>query len=143
MTFLLYGHARAEGLRSRALEEASYTSDAEHEALLRAVAEERIRIAFALDGWSVLADQWEKAKASRDDRACMDVIGLIQQDMPKPPAEVDAELKRARGEKPTAVMRGRQIREFHSWTTNEFDQELYDRVMAARETPTLPASVWV
>jgi hypothetical protein len=132
MTFMLYGHARAEILRRMALEERSYTENAEHEALLRTIASERVRIAFALDGWSAHAEIWQRAR-SVGETAKQVAISQIMRDMPKPPMEVDAELNRMKGDSVSVTFRGRTVRELHSWANDELDRDLYQRVMAARE----------
>ena len=132
MTFMLYGHARAEILRKKALEEPSYTDTAEHEALLRLIASERVRIAFALDGWSAHAAIWERAK-HEGEAAKMVALSQIMRDMPKPPMEVDAELNRVKDDAVIMTFRGRTVKELHSWANDELDRELFQRVMAARE----------
>lgn len=132
MTFMLYAHARAEILRRQVLDEQSYTSEAEHQALLKAVAEERIRISFALDGWAQHAAIWAREQAGGTP-AQVAAIAHIMRDMPKPPMEVDEELTRVRVENGAMNFRGRQVRELHSWGTDQLDHELYARVLAGRE----------
>ncbi len=132
MTFMLYAHARAEILRRQVLDEKSYTSELEHQTLLRGVAEERIRISFALDGWAQHATNWIQSQGAGL-QGQIAAIGCIMRDMPKPPMEVDEELTRVKHENGSMAFRAKQVRELHSWGTNELDMELYARVMAGRE----------
>ena len=130
MSFMLYAQSRAELIRTQVLEERRYLDDSEHLHLLQLIAEERVRIAFALDGWSMHAEAWDEA--GRDPARREAVIAGIMRDMPKPPVEVDEELVRVRNENGSMTFRGRTVRELHSWSNDLLDQELYDRVMAGR-----------
>jgi len=132
MSFMLFARARAEYIRAQVLEERRYLDDREHVRLLQAIAEERVRIAFALDGWAMHAEAWEEAGEDPARREA--VIARIMRDMPKPPVEVDEELVRVRTENGSMMFRGRTVRELHSWSNDTLDQELYERVMAGRET---------
>jgi hypothetical protein len=130
MTFLMYGHARAEALRRKVLDQASYATEEAHQELLALIASERVRIAYALDGWASHAEIWERARET-DDTSRLSAVGQILRDMPKPPAEVDAELRRVQGDAALMSFRGKHVREFHSWSTDELDEELYVRVQTS------------
>jgi hypothetical protein len=141
MSFMLFAHARAQDIRRQVLEDRRYLDEAEHERLLQAIGQERVRIAFALDGWAMHADAWERAGASPAERDA--VIARIMRDMPKPPVEVDEELIRVKAENDAVTFRGRTVMELHSWANDSLDEELYERVKAGREASkaATPAAV--
>lgn len=138
-SFLLYAHTRAGDIRRNVLEERQYLDDVAHGNLIRAIAQERVRIAFALDGWSVHAAAW--ARALREDHdAQFAALALILRDMPKAPVELDEELSRVRESQNEMMFRGKLVKDFHVWSNDSLDRELYDRVVAGRESAARQAT---
>lgn len=136
-SFMLYAQGRAGEIRRAVLDERQYLEDVAHGNLIRAIAQERVRIAFALDGWSVHAASW--ARALREDaEAQLAALAHILRDMPKAPAELDEELMRVSEAQSEMTFRGKLVKEFHTWSNDSLDRELHDRVVASRETPLRP-----
>ena len=130
-SFLAYVEEKAAAIRSAVLNEKAYLNAAAHEALRASIAEERIRISFALDGWADHAERWLTVMGE-DDRAKDQAIGAILRDMPNPTREIEGtmqSLDRGRG---LMSLRTALVKELHSWSDDQIDSELAERVRRGR-----------
>jgi hypothetical protein len=131
-SFLAYVEEKAAAIRAAVLNEKAYLNAAAHEALRATIAQERIRISFALDGWADHAERWLTVMGE-DDRAKDQAIGAILRDMPNPTREIEGtmqSLDRGRG---LMSLRTALVKELHSWSDDQIDAELAERVRRGRE----------
>lgn len=130
-TFIEYTWERAELIKSAVLDEVYYLNDAKYEGLLSLIREERVKISFALDGWAGHSTRW--LSVDEDDVAGRNsVLTFILSQMPAPPQELDDFVERKFGSDNPMMMRGRIVKEMHSWMDDTLDQEIYKRVMQGR-----------
>ena len=132
-SFVAYALARARHIRQAILDETFYY-DAERYAKLEALLkEERIRIAFALDGWAAHATRWLTIEDD-DDAARNAVIAYILRQMPAPPSELDEDptVQQLNAGRAPMTMRATAVREMHSWMDDTLDAEIYNRVRNTR-----------
>lgn len=131
-TFLEYAVSRAEAIQAALLTESYYVNDNRYQELLNLIAEERIKISFALDGWSNHASRWlavDPSNAGARDQ----VIAFILREMPSPTMNVEQEVaERVQLSDNTMSLRNRLVKEMHSWMDDSLDEGLYARVSQAR-----------
>lgn len=132
--FMAYVEEKAGIIRAAVLDERAYLSEENYAALTRAIAEERVRISFALDGWAEHAERWLTVMGEDDD-AKDQVIASMLRDMPNPTREIEGTinaLDRGRG---LMSLRNALVKEMHSWSDDQLDAELAERVRRGREKP--------
>ncbi len=130
-TFIEYTLERAYAIKAAVLDERYYLNDARYQSLLTLIRDERIRISFALDGWAGHATRW--LSVGEDDIPARNaVLTFILRQMPAPPQELDEFVERRFGGDRLMSMRGRVVKEMHSWMDDKLDQEIYRRVMQGR-----------
>jgi hypothetical protein len=130
-TFIEYTLERAQTIKMAVLDETYYLSDEKYAGLLALIREERVKISFALDGWAGHATRW--LSVGEDDIPARNaVLTFILRQMPAPPRELDEFIERRFGTDNLMSMRGRVVREMHSWMDDTLDQEIYNRVMQGR-----------
>jgi|GEM_PF-841756 len=135
-TFTEYSKARALHIQNALLSENFYVSDKRYKDLLDIIARERIKISYALDGWASHATRW--MALGPDDRDAREkLIGFILREMPSPTVEIEDEVgDLVRGGDSLMSLRGRLVKEMHSWMDDSLDEALYKRVMDARGVDT-------
>ncbi|NMM46229.1 hypothetical protein HH303_17190 [Rhodospirillaceae bacterium KN72] len=130
-TFIDYAMERANTIKSAVLDSRYYLNDEKYQTLLNLIRQERIKISFALDGWAGHATRW--LSCDDDDIAARNAVMLfILRQMPAPPKELDDFVERRFGGENLLSMRGRVVKEMHSWFDDRIDQEIYRRVMQVR-----------
>lgn len=131
-TFSEYAKARAMHISNALLSESFYVSDKRYKELLDIIAQERIKISYALDGWASHATRW--MSLGPDDREEREkLVGFILREMPSPTVEVEDEVGHLiRGGENLMSLRGRLVKEMHSWMDDSLDEALYKRVMESR-----------
>jgi hypothetical protein len=134
-TFIQYSLDRAQAIKSAVLDDDYYLNDKKYESLLALIREERIKISFALDGWAGHATRWLSV-AEDDIPARNAVLTFILRQMPAPPQELDDFVERRFGSENLMTMRGRVVKEMHSWMDDKLDQEIYRRVIQGRSDVT-------
>lgn len=137
-TFIEYTLERAGAIKAAVLDEMYYLNDKKYQSLLSLIREERIKISFALDGWAGHATRWLSV-AEDDIPARNAVLTFILRQMPAPPQELDDFVERRFGGDSLMSMRGRVVKEMHSWMDDSLDQEIYRRVMQGRGVMVEPA----
>lgn len=131
-TFAEYAKARAMHIQNALLSENFYVSDKRYKELLDIIARERIKISYALDGWASHATRW-MALGPDDVDEREKLIGFILREMPSPTVEVEEEVSHiVRGGDNLMSLRGRLVKEMHSWMDDSLDEALYKRVMDSR-----------
>lgn len=130
--FLAYAEDKARRIRVALLDERSYLSDTTYAELKETVARERIRISYALDGWADHAGRWATV-AGEDEAAKNQVIAGMLRDMPNPTREIEQEMARLDGGRGLMTLRTALVKEMHSWSNDELDTELFERVRKSRE----------
>ncbi len=132
-SFVAYTLARASHIRQAILDETFYFDAARYAKLEALLKEERIRIAFALDGWAAHATRWLTIEDD-DDAARNAVIAYILRQMPAPPTELDEDptVQKLNAGRAPMTMRATAVREMHSWMDDTLDAEIYNRVRNAR-----------
>ena len=132
-TFIEYAKARALHIQNALLSEKHYVSDDKYSKLLDMVAQERIKISYALDGWAGHASRWMSLE--REDTASRNnLIGFILKEMPSPTMNVEEEVgERVRGAGNLMSLRSKLVKEMHSWMDDTLDEALYKRVMESRD----------
>ncbi|MDF1747980.1 MAG: hypothetical protein P1V34_03800, partial [Alphaproteobacteria bacterium] len=135
-TFIQYSLERASAIKGALLDDHYYLDNKKYQSLLALIREERIKISFALDGWAGHATRWLSV-AEDDFPARNAVLTFILRQMPAPPQELDDFVERRFGSENLMSMRGRIVKEMHSWMDDKLDQEIYRRVMQGRVDPTL------
>ena len=132
-TFAEYAKARALHIQNALLSEKNYVSEAKYRGLLDMVAQERIKISYALDGWAGHAGRW-MSLGEEDAADRVKLIGFILREMPSPTMNVEEEVgERVRGASNLMSLRRRLVKEMHSWMDDTLDEALYKRVMDGRE----------
>ncbi len=132
-TFAEYAKARALHIQNALLSEKSFVSEEKYRGLLDMVAQERIKISYALDGWAGHAGRW-MSLGEDDTSERVKLIGFILREMPSPTANVEEEVgERVRGASNLMSLRRRLVKEMHSWMDDTLDEALYKRVMDGRE----------
>ncbi|MEQ8443424.1 MAG: hypothetical protein RIM33_12660 [Alphaproteobacteria bacterium] len=130
-TFIEYTLERAGTIKAAVLDDTHYLNDKKYAELLALIKEERVRISFALDGWAGHATRW--LSVDEDDIPARNaVLTFILRQMPAPPRELDDFVERRFGGDNLMMMRGRIVKEMHSWMDDTLDQEIYRRVMQGR-----------
>ncbi|HAE03550.1 MAG TPA: hypothetical protein DCG04_19275, partial [Rhodospirillaceae bacterium] len=84
-----------------------------------------------LDGWAGHDTRWLSG-AEDDIPARNAVLTFILRQMPAPPQELDDFVQRRFGSENLMTMRGRVVKEMHSWMDDTLDQEIYRRVIQGR-----------
>lgn len=131
-TFSEYAKARAMHIQNALLSVDFYVSDKRYKDLLDIIAQERIKISYALDGWASHATRW-MALGPDDLEEREKLIGFILREMPSPTVEVEEEVSHlVRGGDSLMSLRGRLVKEMHSWMDDSLDESLYKRVMDSR-----------
>ena len=133
--FIEYSLIQAERVRMAILEERSYLDTKMHQALLDRIKEDRIRISFALDGWAAHATRW-MAVDPDDYGARNAVIIYMMRQMPEPPKELEEAVESGLDTRNLMFMRGRMVKELHSWVDDRLDQDIYSRVARSRRALT-------
>jgi len=137
-TFAEYAKARALHIQNALLSEKNYVSEAKYRGLLDMVAQERIKISYALDGWAGHAGRW-MSLGEDDGPERVKLIGFILREMPSPTMNVEEEVgERVRGAGNLMSLRRRLVKEMHSWMDDTLDEGLYKRVMDGREATGAP-----
>lgn len=132
-TFAEYAKARALHIQNALLAEGNYVSEEKYRGLLDMVAQERIKISYALDGWASHASRW-MSLGDEDPVERSKLIGFILREMPSPTMNVEEEVgDRVRGAGNLMSLRRRLVKEMHSWMDDSLDEALYKRVMDARD----------
>ncbi|MDW3207297.1 MAG: hypothetical protein R8L07_17285 [Alphaproteobacteria bacterium] len=130
-TFIEYTTERAHTIKAAVLDDRYYLNNKKYEGLLKLIRDERVKISFALDGWAGHATRWLSV-AEDDVSARNAVLTFILRQMPAPPQELDDFVERKFGGQNPMSMRGRIVKEMHSWMDDSLDQEIYRRVMHVR-----------
>lgn len=130
-TFIEYTLERAHAIKAAVLDERYYLNDKKYQSLLNLIREERVKISFALDGWAGHATRWLSV-AEEDASSRNAVLTFILRQMPAPPSELDDIVERKFGGDNLMSMRGRVVKEMHSWLDDSLDNEVYRRVMSLR-----------
>lgn len=129
--FMDYTLNRAHVIKAAVMDDSYYLSDSKYQGLLDLIREERVKISFALDGWAGHATRWLSVDA--DDLGARNaVLTFILKQMPAPPRELDEFVEKRFGYENVMAMRGRVVKEMHSWMDDSLDKEIYNRVMRAR-----------
>lgn len=131
--FLEYARSRSLMIKDALLTEGYYTFNDDYSKLLDMVAEERIKISYALDGWAAHASRW--LALEEDDVEARDaMIFFILKEMPNPTKNLEDEVATSLyANTDLSAMRGRVVRVMHSWADDSLDEALHARVMKARE----------
>ncbi len=131
--FLEYARSRSLMIKDALLTEGYYTFNDDYNKLLDMVAEERIKISYALDGWAAHASRW--LALEEDDVEARDaMIFFILKEMPNPTKNLEDEVATSLyANTDLSAMRGRVVRVMHSWADDSLDEALHARVMKARE----------
>lgn len=96
-------------------------------------------VVFALDGWTMLIDFWEKAKEAPEDTperetAMREALASILEWLPMlPPQEIRGDDERKAIWKQYDVIRTNVVKMMHSWFDDEPDYEMIDRVETAKQ----------
>lgn len=131
--FLEYARTRSVMIKNALLTEGYYTFNDDYAKLLDMVAEERIKISYALDGWAAHASRW--LALDEDDHEARDAaVFFILKEMPNPTKNIEEEVASSLyANTDLSAMRGRVVRVMHSWADDSLDEALHARVMRARE----------
>lgn len=131
--FLEYAKTRSVTIKEALLTEGYYTFNDDYKKLLDMVAEERIKISYALDGWATHASRW--LALDEDDVEARDaMVFFILKEMPNPTKNIEEEVAASLyANTDLSAMRGRVVRVMHSWADDSLDEALHQRVMKARE----------
>ncbi|MEQ9488205.1 MAG: hypothetical protein RIM72_04315 [Alphaproteobacteria bacterium] len=131
--FLEYARTRSVMIKNALLTEGYYTFNDDYAKLLDMVAEERIKISYALDGWAAHASRW--LALDEDDHEGRDAaVFFILKEMPNPTKNIEEEVASSLyANTDLSAMRGRVVRVMHSWADDSLDEALHARVMRARE----------
>lgn len=111
----------------------------EYEKSLQFFKKIRRDVVFALDGWSMLIDIWEKAKDAPEDTperdaAMREALATILEWLPMlPQQEIRGDDERKAIWKQYDVIRTNVVKMMHSWFDDEPDYEMIDRVETAKE----------
>ena len=132
--FAAYVDEKAATIRAAVLDERAYLSDESHVALRRNIGDERIRISFALDGWADHAERWMTVMGE-DTQAKDQAIAAMLRDMPNPTREIEGTLQALDRGRGLMSLRNALVREMHSWSDDQLDAELAERVRRGREKP--------
>lgn len=131
VSFMQYTMQRAENIKAAVLNEGFYLNDKRYAKLVDLIKDERIKISFALDGWAGHATRW--LSVDEDDISARNaVIAYILRQMPSPPRELEDEVEVQYGSDNLMSMRGRVVKEMHSWMDDSLDQDIYRRVKKSR-----------
>jgi len=131
--FLEYATSRSKMIKESLLTEGYYTFNDDYKKLLDMVAEERIKISYALDGWAAHASRW--LALNEDDVEGRDaMVFFILKEMPNPTKNIeDAVEASLYANTDLSALRGRVVRVMHSWADDSLDEALHHRVMKARK----------
>jgi hypothetical protein len=131
--FLEYSRSRSVMIKNALLTEGYYTFNDDYSKLLDMIAEERIKISYALDGWAAHASRW--LALDEEDHETRDaMVFFILKEMPNPTKNIEDEVELSLyANTDLSAMRGRVVRVMHSWADDSLDEALHARVMKARE----------
>ncbi len=133
VSFIEYARARAMAIQAALLNESHYVNDTAYQSLLDMIAEERIKISYALDGWATLAARWMEVANDPDD-AKDQVVGFILKEMPSTTSNVEEDvMERVNGTGNVMSLRSKLVKEMHSWMDDSLDATLYARVQKSKE----------
>jgi hypothetical protein len=106
----------------------------EADRVLSIVKKARREVAYALDGWDGLCRLWFDLKGDATYQERIEVLTIIFNHLPlMPEGEIETNSERSKVWKGFNAARVSVVRAMVSWTDNEVDRELEDRINRAKE----------
>lgn len=135
-TFMDYAMTKARGIKNALLDDRQYLNEKRYKRLLDTVLEERVKISFALDGWSSHYTKWALARSS-DIKVRNAILSHILREMPVPTQEIEESAAGLVDGHALMSLRGRLVKELHSWLDDRIVTDLYKRVRTTRNDTEL------
>ena len=132
--FIEYAKAQANMIQMLIMDDRSYTIDETFQELKNELFENRMHIAFALDGWEQHFIGWKKI-SNEPNQVKEEFITKLYKLMPQPTKEVELGIIRTY-DMSGAGSRTGAVKMMHSWDSETRDEELFTRVEASKDKKT-------